>query len=434
MEAKNLETFLHLLETHPEGISHAEVRNWWPGGGKNRPGAEELHDIIGHCVFERIITKTEIPSKRGRPATVYQLTSFVTTDLRAPGRKVRFDDKLADNIEAYLETGRTYRQLKKKFGIEVDDYLSGLDEGLWGGDKSLFKDINKLGEHSFILLPNPVNWVSQVREQDWKYHIPIMAGKQQPYQMIQMTKDVFRIDGRYGKNFAIVPLFDVHYGSNGHREGKFQKYLKWITETPGLYVILGGDLMDNALDDGRGMSYDQIINPQTQLDDMTEMLAPIAHRCLTMFPGNHEWRTYNKTGIDISKILADRLDIPYHTGPVLLSILAGDHKFTIDARHGFSRPSTKGGQLNNAMKPMKWMDADFFLSGHTHEALVSEDTVLRENAADGSLTFKPRWTVITQSFMGWLETYGYRKGYGPVAGGGVLLEMYENGERSPSTR
>ena len=430
MEEKNLATFLRLLKTRPEGISHAEVRNWWPGGGKCRPGAEELHDIINHCILVDMIVTTQIPSKRGRPATIYQLTSAGVA-LKLPGRTVRHQDKMGENIEAYLATGRTYRQLTKKFGIEVDDYL---DPELWGGNKNLFKDINKNGEHSFILLPKPTNWVSSVQKRDWTYHIPYLDGKQLPYQMIQMPKDVFRLDGRYGKNFSIVPLFDVHYGSNGHREGKFLKYIEWIKNTPGLYVILGGDLMDNALDDGRGMSYDQWIPPQSQLDDMTEMLAPIAHRCLTMFPGNHEWRTYNKTGIDISKILADRLDIPYHTGPVLLNILAGEHKFTIDARLGFSRPATKGGQLNNAMKPMKWMDADFFLSGHTHEALVSEDTVIRENAAEGSLTFRPRWTVITQSFMGWLETYGYRKGYGPVAGGGVLLEMYDNGERIPSTR
>ena len=431
MGSKNdLEKFLGILEAHPKGVSHSEIHDWWPGGGKNRPKMEWVRNVAKNLVSQGTIRITTIPSKRGRPATIYQLMS-VNSAPKAPGREVRFEDKLGDNIEAYLETGRTYRQLVKKFGLEVDDYL---DPDLWGGNKNLFKDINKNGEHSFILLPSPTNWVSPVQPRDWTYHIPHLDGKQLPYQMIQMPTDVFRQDGRYGPCFSVVPLFDVHYGSNGHREGKFLKYIEWIAETPGHYVILGGDLMDNALDDGRGMSYDQVINPQTQLDDMTEMLAPIAHRCLTMFPGNHEWRTYNKTGIDISKILADRLDIPYHTGPVLLSILAGGHKFTIDARHGFSRPATKGGQLNSAMKPMKWMDADFFLSGHTHEALVSEDTVIRENAADASLTFRPRWTVICQSFMGWLETYGYRKGYGPVAGGGVLLEMYENGERLPSTR
>lgn len=431
MEGKNLETFIGLLTSRPEGISHQELRNWWPGGGSKRPKAEELKEIAQYLYNQGTIKITTIASKRGRPATIYQLWINVKDyNPRLPGGIARFDEKLIDTLEAFLETGRTYRQLVKKFGEDVKDYLK---PGTWGRF-TLFKDINKNGEHSFILLPKPINWVSPVQQRDWSYHIPSTDGKQLPYQMIQMPQDVFRIDGRYGKNFAVVPLFDVHYGSNGHRGRKFQKYLRWITETPGLYVILGGDLMDNALDDGRGMCYDQIINPQTQLDDMTEMLAPIAHRVLTMFPGNHEWRTYKKTGIDISKILADRLDIPYHTGPVLLSILAGDHKFTIDARHGFSRPGTKGGQLNSAMRPMKWMDADFFLSGHTHEALVSEDTVIREDAQNGSLAFTPRWVVITQSFMGWLETYGYRAGYGPVAGGGILLEMYENGERIPSTR
>ena len=432
MGAKNdLEKFLGILEAHPKGVSHSEIHDWWPGGGKYRPKMAWVTGIAENLQKQGEIRITTIPSKRGRPATIYQLSQYVNIDIVAPGREVRFEDKNIDTLTAYLQKGRTYRQIVTKFGHEMDQYL---EPGQWSCGLNLFKDINKDGEHSFILLPTPKNWVTEVQPRDWTYHIPTTQGKQVPYQMIQMPEDVFRLNGRYGMNFGIVPLFDVHYGSSGHREGKFQKYLRWITETPGLYIILGGDLMDNALDDGRGMSYDQWIEPQTQLDDMTEMLAPLAHRCLTMFPGNHEWRTYKKTGIDISKVLADRLDIPYHTGPVLLNIMAGDHKFKIYAQHGFTRPGTKGGQLNSAMKPMKWIDADFFLSGHTHEAIISEDTVLRENAQNGSIDFVPRWTVITQSFMGWLDTYGYRAGYGPVTGGGVLLEMYENGERVPSTR
>jgi len=431
MNWKNYDTFKGLLENHPEGISHSELRNWWPGGGKCRPLAPELKEIAQFMYNEGEIEIREIPSKRGRPATIYQLEKYANSmDSRVSGALQRFDSKLYKNLFTYLDgSGRTFRQLTKKFGPDVENYL-------YRGDfigYNLFKDINKNGEHSFILLPRPkVRPVLQPK--DWTYHIPTQSGKVVPYQIIQLPDSAFQDGGRYGRSIRIVPIFDVHYGNNGHRANKFQKYLKWIATTPGMYVVLGGDIMENALDDGRGMSYDQPINPHSQLDDLTEMLAPIAHRILCAMPGNHEWRTYKKSGIDPAKLLADRLEIPYHQGPVLLNILAGGNKYRLHVQHGFSRPATKGGQLNSAMKPMKWIDADIFLSGHTHEAIVSEDTVLRENAENASLAFKPRWVVVTQSFMGWLETYGYRAGYGPVTGGGVLLEMYENGEFIPSTR
>jgi len=431
MNDKNVEKFLGLLEAHAEGVSHSEVHNWWPGGGRSRPPMSEIRDIVQYLSETGTIQITEIPSKRGRPATVYQLTTRAAI-LKTPGADIRFENKMFDNIQKYLDgTGRTYRQLVKKFGDEVNGYLT---PGTWSNHRNLFKDINKNGEHSFILLPKPRADIV-IAPKDWQFHIAYdPKGNMQPYQIVQLPETAFQDGGRYGERITITPIFDVHFGNEGHRADKFKEYIRWIKETPGMYVILGGDIMENALDDGRGMSYDQTHNPQSQLDILTEMLAPIAHRCLCSMPGNHEWRTYKKAGIDPAKLLADRLEVPYHSGPVLLNILAGGHKFRIYVQHGFTRPGTKGGQLNSAMKPMKWIDADFFLSGHTHEAIVSEDTILRENAENASLAFRPRWTVIAQSFMGWLGTYGYRAGYGPVTGGGTVLELYKNGEYCPSTR
>ena len=431
MQGENIDTFIRLLQQHPEGISHSELRNWWTGGGKCRPKAAELKEIAQHLYNQSEIHITTIPSKRGRPATIYQLAEFAAVQgLKTVGSPARFDAKLYQNLRDYLAgTGRTYRQLTRKFGDEVQDYLHA---GEWGGF-NLFKDINKNGEHSFILLPKPRKRL-EIAEKDWTYHIPTLDGKQVPYQIIQFPDSAFQPGGQFGKSIRIVPIFDVHYGNAGCRTDKFLHYVNWIQENDGMYVVLGGDIMENALDDGRGMSYDQTVYPNNQLDQTAEILAPIAHRILCSFPGNHEWRTYKKAGIDPAKLLANRLDVPYHSGPVLLNLLAGGNKYRLHAQHGFSRPGTKGGQLNSAMKPMKYIDADIFLSGHTHEAIISEDTVLRENAENASLAFKPRWVVVTQSFMGWLETYGYRAGYGPVTGGGIVLEMYENGEFVPSTR
>jgi len=315
------EKFINLLEAHPEGVSHSEIHDWWPGGGKTRPPMIHLRAIAQVLFNTGIINITEIPSKRGRPATIYQLVRHATVSARVPGSIRRFDDKVFYGVREYiLGTGRTFRQLVRKFGEEVEEVLTGGFN--WSG-YNLFKDINKNGEHSFILLPIPDKRPVPL-ERDWTYHISVAPdGTKQPYQMTQLPDSAFTEGGRYGSRISIVPLFDVHFGNVGCRVDKFKKYLTWIEETPGMYVILGGDLMENALDDGRGMMYDQIIHPQSQLDTLTEMLAPIAHKCLMTMPGNHEWRTYKKSGIDPAKLLADRLDIPYHSGPVLLSILAG---------------------------------------------------------------------------------------------------------------
>jgi hypothetical protein len=436
MDRKNTNTFIGILNTHPEGVSHSELHNWWTGGGKKRPPAKEIREIAAQLHEDGTISITDIPSRRGRPARIYQLNIYKDTyEAKLPFAATRHEDKLERDLTDYLlGTGRTYRQICKKFGeLDVHFVLDHAEN--FFPNLSLFKDINKDGEHSFILLPTPSR-LPNVGARDWDYHIASdpESGEQQGYQMIQFPDSAFQPGGRYGNRITIVPLFDVHYGAKGCREDKFNEYIRWIKETPGMYAILGGDLMDNALDDGRGMMYDQIHNPQTQLDNLTKLLTPIAHQCLMMIPGNHENRTYKKTGIQPARILADRLYIPYHDGPVLLNCLAGDFKHRIHVQHGFSRPATKGGQLNAAQKPAKFMEADAYLSGHTHEAIVSEETVLREDTQTGSLRFTPRWTIVAQSFYGYWGTYGYRAGYSPVTGGGVVLELYENGEFVPSTR
>ena len=275
-----------------------------------------------------------------------------------------------------------------------------------------------------------------MQDKDWTYHVgEDDKGEKQPYLLIQFPEEAFQEGRNFGRAIRIAPIFDVHFGHNTHRADKFRKYLKWIEETPGLYAILGGDLMENALDDGRGMMWDQVFAPKTQLDKLTEMLRPIAHKCLLSMRGNHESRTFLRSGIDVAKILADRLKIPYFAGPVLLSILAGGHKWKAYVFHGFSNPGTKGGKLNAAGKPQKFNDfVHFFLSGHTHDPLAVSDTILRENPEKCCLEFAKRWTCVAQSFEGWGKGYAYEKGYGPVGGGGLVLELYDDGEYVASLR
>ena len=372
-----------------------------------------------------------VARNRGRPGTIYQLTRFTKTPIKSYRSPHRHSTHFKELVRDYLiGRGHSYRQLVRKFGEDVKEYLSDDFLGF-----NLFQQVNSRNEHSFILLPKPLEPVI-LQKRDWQYHIGLDdKGQQQPYLLVQLPESAFQEGRNFGRAIRIAPIFDVHFGNKMCRIEKFEHYLKWIEETPGLYAILGGDLMENALDDGRGMVWDQTHSPQTQLDLLTEMLAPTAHKCLFAMPGNHERRTFLKSGIDPARILAERLEIPYFSGPVLVSILAGGHKWKIYAFHGFSNAGTKGGKLNAAGRPQKFNDfVNFFLSGHTHDPIADSETVLREDPEKCRLNFAKTWTCVAQSFMSWGAGYAYEKGYGPPGGGGLILELYDDGEYLASLR
>lgn len=318
--------------------------------------------------------------------------------------------------QKFLTKARTRKELVTRFGDKVDEVLATKFDGL-----NLFEQVNEFGENVYALLPAPSLDAVKVLPKDWKFTLGKEPnGEAQPYICVQLP--------RFKGKTQIALLYDVHYGHAKHRKEKFQSYIDWIRRSPNVYAILGGDLMENAIDDGRGMSYDQSENPHSQLDDMTKLLAPIAHKILFSVPGNHEERTFKKTGIDVARVFADRLEIPYFSGPVFCSILANGHKWTVFAQHGRGNSQTKGGKMNMASRPASFVsNVDFIVCGHVHDRVSEAQTIIVEDSANFRLAYKNQWTVIAPAFLGWMDTYAYRAGYRPPSLGGVAIYLYEDG-------
>ena len=320
----------------------------------------------------------------------------------------------------FLSRTRTRKELNKRFGKQVAKLLK-----TDFGELKLFTQVNDRNENVFMLLPQISERV-EVTPKDWTYHIGHNDDKTiQPYIMCQLPAFKEKLD--------IALLFDVHYGHAQHRHKKLLSYIKWIKDNPNVYAILGGDIMENALDDGRGMSYDQIKNPDTQLNDMIRLLSPIAHKILVATPGNHEERTYKKTGLDPMKFMAQQLDIPYFNGPIYMSVLANGYKWKFHIFHGRGNSQTKGGKMNSAGRPRKFLDfVHFIISGHVHDRVCDCETTIVEDPANARLIYPQQWTVVAPSFLGWEDTYAYRAGYAPPAKGGVAVELFENGDYKAS--
>lgn len=324
-------------------------------------------------------------------------------------------EQTKEKFLAFLSRGRTEREINKKFGEQGKAFLSAKFPGY-----SLFQTRNQWNEIVYVLLPLPKKELRLQRKR-WRYHIGSDNGARHPYLMVQLPA----FEGK----ILIAPLFDVHYGHQAYRHEKFLAYLRWIAENDNVYAIIGGDLMENALDDGRGMSYDQEKNPTSQINETTTLLAPIAHKILAAIPGNHEARTLKRAGVDPMMVIADKLRVPYFDGPVFISISANSYRWLIYAHHGTGNAQTKGGKLNSANRPKVFTNnVHFLLSGHVHDCLAEPEIMISEDPVNCRLVFVKQWTVVAPSFLEWLNSYAYRAEYRPAAGGGVAIELFDNGD------
>lgn len=354
-----------------------------------------------------------------------KLTGQTADAVRKMGRKMGLEvvrvnkqsaTKSEDKIELFkkfLSKAKTEKEIVETFG-DVS-LLKHKFDGMF-----IYNQRNAWNEPIYILLEEPTEEV-KLKPKDWHFAIAKdEEGVEQPYIMCQLKN--------FKGKLIVVPLFDVHSGHFAHRREKFLAYIQWIANTPNVYAILGGDLMENALDDGRGMTYDQTMNPQTQLDEMTSLLSPIAHKILVSVPGNHEGRTEKKSGIDVSKVLAERLKIPYFSGPVFMDVLANGFRWSFYVQHGNTFSRTKGGKMNAAARPKMFTGlVHFFVSGHVHDKNVGSETLLIQDPVNCRLIQVEQWFVIAQSFMNWYKTYAYKAGWQPPAPGGVAMELDENG-------
>ena len=326
--------------------------------GKPESKLLRSHPELPRCSLHRKFTIE-------RPCTECGTVAYVTEDNLKAGQTVcaectnarktqNAQANLREKFVRFLAKGRTKAEMVRRFKADAEWLLAEQHPGY-----RYFEQINNYNERVWALVPDIPDKIT-LKPKAWDYHIGVDSqGVPDPYILINLP-DIYSPDS---DSIMVVPLFDVHKGHRCHREEKFLKYIRWIAESDHIFAVLGGDIMENALDDGRGMMYDQEEPPESQMHSTTRILAPIAHKILCATRGNHEARTHRRAGIDPMRIICDRLEIPYFPGPFLMSVLAGERKWRFYVFHGKGNSQTKGGKMNAAQRAAKWVDGlDFLLS------------------------------------------------------------------------
>lgn len=232
---------------------------------------------------------------------------------------------------------------------------------------------------------------------------PIQLNKQK----LNCTKD---------KNYAEILFFgDLHLGHPQCEMKKAKDMLDYALKNK-IYIFIMGDMLEAGLSTSIGDSvYMQKLNPQEQMDEVIDLLRPLADEGLIIgyLAGNHEARIVKMTSIDVSKIICREIGVPYlgYAGWTILSVEG--LRYSLYATHGSGGSRFIYTKLSKVINLGSWLDSDILAMGHTHG--IASEVLIKQtyNRTKNCIVEKKQYVCLTGSYVGWNKSYAEASGYPP---------------------
>jgi len=228
-----------------------------------------------------------------------------------------------------------------------------------------------------------------------------------------------------GKSYAEMLLFgDLHLGAKNCMLEKAKDNLNYCLKN-GIYVFTNGDLIEAATRYSIGDGVYHQMNPQDQVDQIEDLLRPLADAglLLNIGSGNHEARIQKETGIDISKEIAKTLRVPY-TGDSIWSLFrVGKQNYTMYSLHGSSGAKFSYTKLKSVVDVLHSFDANIVAMGHVHEIMTDWYIKQCVNLRNKTVEEKKVLVVLTGGYLSYSESYASSKGLPITKTGSPKLEL-----------
>jgi hypothetical protein len=238
----------------------------------------------------------------------------------------------------------------------------------------------------------------------------------------------------------LAPLYDCHIGSGDQDEEKFLRHLEWLKETPYVLTWNGGDMVDNATVNSVADPNDSELSPNEQFDHAKELMLEIRHKMMFAITGNHEARTRRLASLDMARLFAQVLVVPYSPDYMFCTIRWRGNNFRLLAHHGSGGAQSPGGILNAARKDMPWAHGiDLYWSGHLHQPKTDIVSCTDFDQSTNETIDRDAVIIISPSYVKYFGSYAALKRMAPgtrgltsarlTDDGRIAVTMHANGKR-----
>ena len=230
------------------------------------------------------------------------------------------------------------------------------------------------------------------------------------------------------KEIKLIPLGDIHLGDPSCDAKLLEGTLDYIRNSDNVLVLGMGDYLNCATKNSVSDSYVSRYNPQEEYDKMLEYLMPIKDKIIGLITGNHEQRIQKESGVNVTKMLAKELGVPYLGWGVFIKLRlvydGNSVNYIIYATHGASSASTPEGKIRAVRKLSESFMADIYLMGHMHDILVETEEKFKVDSRLKTVVRRKNYYVVTGHFLNYHDSYAEMKALKPAKKGVPKIKFF----------
>lgn len=235
-------------------------------------------------------------------------------------------------------------------------------------------------------------------------------------------------------DIEIWPVADVHLGAAEHNAEAWNKFCKMVISRENAYVVLGGDLINNATRSSISNIFEETMSPSAQKKAMVEMLEPLRERILCSVAGNHERRSEKDADYDPAYDIMCKLNLEhlYRKNIAFVRIKMGPQgidgtrnpTYILTVTHGAGGGMLTGAAVNRAERFGFALDGcDILIVAHTHKPFVTPPAKIVICPQHDMASIKPFRVVNTTSWMNY-GGYAARKMLTPTTITPQVIKLY----------